>query len=124
MNQDNRHHEIRSPSMQSSNEPTQSNIVIQNLEAVPGLSGGRDVDQRQQNPCNDLQNEDRQRGAAEDIKPACRFPRDLVFGNVTDGCAKLQPQIEPRAYFFNQAHGLLPPNLIATGWPGVGSSPA
>src|SRR5271170_7436543 len=58
VDQDDCNHEIRAPPMQSPNEPAERNGVVENLQAVPGFSGGRHVDERQQNSGNDLQNED------------------------------------------------------------------
>ena len=66
-----RHHEIRAPAMQGANEPAQRDVVIQRLKAVPRLPRRRHVDQRQQNSGDQLQEEDRQRSAAEHIQPAC-----------------------------------------------------
>ena len=43
-------HEVRSPAVQGANEPAERDLVIQRLQAVPRLAGGRHIDQRQQNP--------------------------------------------------------------------------
>ena len=51
-------------------------VVIESLQTVPRLARGGYVDQRQKNSCNNLQQEDSQRGAAENIKPTCGVARD------------------------------------------------
>ena len=71
VDQDNGDHEVRAPAMQGSNEPPERDVVIENLQAVPGLSRGGHVDQRKQNSGDDLKQENGERGAAEDVKPAC-----------------------------------------------------
>ena len=59
MDQYNRDHEIRTPAVQGSYEPAQSDSVIEGLKAAPGLSRGRHVDQRQQYARNKLEHEAR-----------------------------------------------------------------
>ena len=54
VDQDNGDHEIRTPAMQRPNEPSERDAVIESLQAVPGLSRGRHIDQRQQNSGDDL----------------------------------------------------------------------
>ena len=51
--------------MKSSDEPAKSNAVVQNLEAVPRVSSGRDVDESQKDSGYDLQNEDCERRTTE-----------------------------------------------------------
>src|SRR6266478_2313553 len=123
MDQNNRNHEIRTPSVQGSNEPTQRNRVIESLEAVPCLSCRRHIDQRQQYAGNDLEHETRQRGAAEHIEPARGLTRNWMLGRLANRSAKLQPQIEPLAQFLDQAH-VVSPCFVFAARPGVGISPA
>src|SRR5262249_15870580 len=54
VNQNDGHHEIRTPSMQGSDEPAESHLVVQSLKTVPRFSRRRYVNQREENSCNDL----------------------------------------------------------------------
>ena len=78
VDQDNGDHEIRTPAMQGPNEPSERDAVIESLQAVPGLSRGRHVNQRKKNSGDDLKKENGERGAAEDVKPTCGITRDRV----------------------------------------------
>src|SRR6266478_2735657 len=55
VNKDNRHHKIRTPSVQSADEPPECYFMVQNLETAPRLAGRWDVDQSQENPGHQLQ---------------------------------------------------------------------
>ena len=81
--------------MQGPDEPPQSDLVIESLQAVPRFSRGGDIYQRQKNPCDNLKQEHGQCGAAEDIKPACGITRDAVPGRFPDRFTNLQALIEP-----------------------------
>ena len=101
--------------MQGSYEPTQGNAVIEGLQAVPRLSGGRHIDQRKQYACDKLEHETGERGAAENIKPACSIPGNGMHGCFANRRSELQAQIEPVPDFLDQAHVGLSPALFATG---------
>ena len=47
VDQDDGHHEIRAPAVQGSNEPSQGDVVIEDLQAVPGFPRGRHIDESQ-----------------------------------------------------------------------------
>src|SRR3982074_1192339 len=115
MDQDNRNHEIRAPSVQGAYEPTQRNAVIEGLETVPRLSCRRHVDQREQYAGDNLKHETGERGAAENIEPACGLPPNWVRGCLANRGSGRQPQIEPVTDFLDQAHVVFPPALCATG---------
>ena len=123
MDQDDGDHEVRTPAMQGPNEPPESDAVIENLQAVPGLSRGRHVNQRKQNAGDDLKQENGERGAAEDVKPARGITRDRVPGRFANRRAKLEALVEPGADSSDQAHGGLTPLIFAVGLPVVGISP-
>src|SRR5258708_36713466 len=109
MDQDNRDHEIRAPAVQGSNEPTKRDAGIEGLEAVPRLSGRRHIDQRKQYAGDNLQHKTRERGAAEDIEPACRLARNRALGSFADRRAQLQPESEPPAEVLDPAYGVFFP---------------
>src|SRR5260370_105963 len=69
VNQNDRHHEVRTPPVQRADEPAQRDVVIQHLQAVPRFGRGRNVNDRQQNPGDHLQHENHHRRAADNIEP-------------------------------------------------------
>ncbi len=81
--------------MNSAQKPSQGDAVIQILQAVPSLAGRRHIDQRQHDPGEYLQDENRQRGAAEDIPPASRLPGHPMRRRVADRPSDLQALIKP-----------------------------
>ena len=81
--------------------------MIEVLQAVPGLGGGRYVDEREHDAGEDLEDEDRERRAAEDVPPACRPRRHLVFRHVTDRASDLQPLVEPSPDFLEHSSPLV-----------------
>src|ERR1700740_2586720 len=115
MDQHNCDHEIRAPSVQRSYEPTQSNAMVESLQAVPRLSRGGYIDQRKQNACHKLEHETYERRAPENVEPASVFTGSGVLGRFANRRSKLQTQIEPIAHFLDQAHVGSPPALFATG---------
>jgi hypothetical protein len=66
VDQDNANHEIRAPAVQGPDEPPQSDLVIESLQAIPRFSRRGDVYQRQKNPCDNLKHEHGQCGAPKD----------------------------------------------------------
>ena len=123
VNQDDGDHEVRAPSVQRADEPAESHVVVQSLEAAPRLAGRGNVDECQKNSGDELQQEDRQRGAAEDVKPTCRIPRHGMLCDLANRSRELQTPVEPFPDLGNQAHGGFFPTSAALA-PGVGSSPA
>ena len=127
VDQDDRDHEIRAPAVQSANEPAERDLVIENLQAVPCFSRGGHIKEREQNAGDKLEHEHRERGAAENVSPACGLARDRVLHGLPDRRGKLQARIEPVAHFLDQAHGGFPAEMLirlAVGAPVVGISPA
>src|SRR5262249_7171114 len=123
VNENNRHHEVRAPSVQRADEPTESHVVVQGLKTAPRLAGRRDVNQRQKNSRHELQDEYSEGGATENIKPTCRVSRHWMFSGLADGCCELQAPIKPFSNLCHPAHGGFFPERAALN-PGVGSSPA
>jgi hypothetical protein len=97
VNQDDGDHEIRAPSVERADVPAERDTVIQRLQAVPCLSGGRHVDQSEQDASDDLQDEDRESSAAKNIEPAGGLARNNMLGGLTDGGGELQALVEPFA---------------------------
>ncbi len=87
--------------MQGPYEPTERDTVIERLQTVPCLSRRRHIDQRKQYARDNLEHQNGERGAAENIEPARGLPRNLVEGHLTNGCAELQSQIEPIGGFLD-----------------------
>jgi len=103
VDEDHGHHEIRSPSVHGAQEPAERDAMIEVLQAVPGLGGGRNVDDREHDAGEDLEHEDRERRAAEDVPPACRPGGHLVFRHITDRASDLEPLVEPVPDFLDHA---------------------
>ncbi len=114
VDEDDGDHEVRSPAVQRAQKPAERNLVIQNVEAVPRFARRRNVNQRQQNAGKDLQKEQREGGAAEDIPPACRVARHRVQSRFLHRPFKLQAQLEP---VVDAACGLLQPLHEQSPWP-------
>lgn len=99
--------------------------MVQSLKTVPRLTGRGDVDQRKENSRHDLQDKYGERGATEDVPPACRVSRHWVFRGLANRSCELQAPIKPFSDLRNQAaHGGFFPKREAVGEPGVGNSPA
>jgi len=67
--------------------------VIESLQAVPSLSGGRHVNQRKKNAGDDLKEENCERGTTEDVKPARCITGNRMFGRFSNGRAKLEQRL-------------------------------
>src|SRR5260370_24055047 len=104
MDEDNCHHEVRAPSMHCADEPAQSHIVIQSLQAAPCLACRWDVDEGQQNSGDELEKKDGERRAAKYVEPARRVARHWMFGNFANGIRELQATIKPFADLSDHAH--------------------
>src|SRR5262249_24462966 len=111
------------PSMEGTDEPAKSHVVVQRLEAAPGFSSRGNVNQGEQNSGNQLQKEHNERGAAEYVPPACRVSRNGMFRGLTYGNSDLQAVLEPFSDQPDHAHDGFLVERDASG-PGVGSSPA
>src|ERR1044072_6911278 len=109
--------------MQGSNEPSERDAVIERLQAVPGFSGGRHVNQRKKNAGDHLKHENGERRPTEDVKPTRGIPGYMVFGRFANCRAELETRVEPGTVSSDQTHGALPPGLFAVGLPVVGISP-
>ncbi len=123
VNEDNGHHEVRAPSVQCADEPPQSHVVIQILQTVPRLAGGRDINECQHDSGDELQKEHDEGGASKHIPPTGRVLRHGMLGNFTDGRGKLQSPVKPLPDLSDQAHRGFFPRRAALA-PGVGNSPA
>ncbi len=109
--------------MERANEPAESDVVVERLQTAPRFRSRRNIDEGEKNSGDDLQDEDSQRGTAEDIKPAGGVARDGMVRGFTNGRSQLQPPVEPFSDPGNQAHGGFFPRRAAVA-PGVKSSPA
>ncbi len=118
-------HEVGAPAVERANVPAEGDGVIEGLQAVPGFSGGGNVDEGEQDAGDDLQNEDGKGGAAENVEPAGGLARYGMLDGFANGFRELQTLVEPVGNVLDQAHGDFPEILTsAVGLPGVGNSPA
>ena len=95
-------HEVRAPAVHGAQEPAERLLVVEGLQAVPGLVGRRHVDEREADAGDDLEHEERQRGAAEDVPPARRAARHAdasaaVADRRAPSCSRcVEPVARPR----------------------------
>src|SRR5262249_26061009 len=88
-------HEIRAPAVQGANEPSQRDLVVESLQAAPGLSRRGHVDQGQENPGHNLKKEYREGCAAENIPPTRGLARHRMLHHLPDWPPELKALIEP-----------------------------
>src|SRR5579863_1478095 len=112
--------------MESSNKPTELNPVVENLKAVPSLTGGWYINERQQNAGKDLKNKDNRGGASENVEPTGGIPRNGMFCGLTHSLSNLETRIQPLTDLSDQPHRRA--SRVTSSdrvfWPGVGISPA
>ena len=124
VNQHDGHHEVGAPAVKSADIPAGCNRMIDRLQAVPSFASGGNVDDREKNAGDNLQDENGERRAAEDVEPARGVSRHGMLGGLAHGGRDLQARFEPVADFSDQVHGSFPMWIKALGLPGVGNSPA
>ena len=90
--------------MHCADKPAESYIVVQRLQAAPRLPSRGNVDERQENSGDELQQEDRQRRAAEYVEPTCRVSRHWMLRSFANGSRQLQAMVEPLSDLCDQAH--------------------
>src|SRR5580692_3895597 len=101
--------------------------MVENLQTIPGFSRRGHIEEGEENASDNLKPERCERGAAKDVSPACRFPRDWVLHRLPDRRRQLKALIEPVTHFWDHAHGGFPRDMFirfATGAPVVGILPA
>jgi hypothetical protein len=105
VNQHDGNHEVRSPAVHRAEEPAKCQLVIQNVQAIPCLSGGGHVDQRKQDTRHNLKHEQDKGGTPKDIPPTGCLIGDGVESHLFDGLAELQTVIKPGVQSLQPAHG-------------------
>ena len=73
-----RDHEVGAPPVHRAQKPAERLLGVEDARGSVGLVGRRHVDERQADPGHDLQHEERERAAAEDVPPARRAARHAV----------------------------------------------
>src|SRR5260370_8849985 len=91
MNENNRHHEVRAPSMQRADEPAESHVVVESLQTAPRLASRWNVNQGKQNSCDELQKEHDKSRAAEDVPPTRRVARYAMLRHLANTSHNLPP---------------------------------
>src|SRR5262249_37770167 len=87
-------HRIRAPEMQRAQEPAERSLEVQIEQALIRAVGRGDVDERETDARRDLQHEQRERRAAEDVPPARRAARHRVVGAGPHRAAEASPPLE------------------------------
>ncbi len=82
--------------MDAAQEPSQVLLLIQILQAGPGFVGGGNVYKGQAGARDDLDDEAKQRGAAEHIEPAAGTGWDMVAGRGFKQLRQVEPIVDPK----------------------------
>src|SRR5216684_14631 len=91
------HHEDRSPIVDRPQKPSQELLVVEVLQAGPGLASRRYVDESEKSPGQDLQNETQKRTAAKDVEPAICTGRDFMAGGGLEQLAYMETFLKPES---------------------------
>ncbi len=122
-------HEVGAPAVHRPQEPAQRLLGVEDEQAPPGLVGRRHVDEREADAGDDLNEEERERAAAEDVQPARRAPGHAMLRGVLQRRSELEAPVEPGEHGADHAHGTPPSHppagrADASTWPSVGIMPA
>src|SRR5262249_47462459 len=98
------HHAIRTPEVYGAEVPAEWGLVVKVLQRLVGLVGCRDIDQRQANAGDDLQHEEDEGGAAEDVPPAGGGTRHRMGDHRLERGASAQALVKPVGYSRDGAH--------------------
>src|SRR5215470_15271434 len=92
--------------MHRTNEPAESDVMVQGLQTAPCFSSRGNTDQRKQNSSHKLQHKYCQRSAAKDVPPAGGISRHGMFGHLANRRRKLKAVVKPVSQFRNNSHVL------------------
>ena len=95
MDEDDGDHEVGAPAVHGAEEPTELDVMVEELEAVPGVACGGGVDEREQDASHDLQEEDDRGCAAEDVPPTGGVGWDFVFGYFDEWGSEAETGFKP-----------------------------
>src|SRR2546426_12769301 len=115
MNKNNCYHKIRAPAVQGSNEPAERNLMIENLQAVPGLARCGYVHGGKKNPGDNLENGHCQCRTAKNVEPACGLPRDRMLLRLSDWAAEVNAEADAVGDVANEAHPRPPGWMLGPG---------
>ena len=99
VDENNGDHEVGTPAVDRAQEPSQRNVVVEELQTLPRIGGRGRVDQCEQDSRNDLQAEENGRAAAEDIPPTRGIDRDRMLGRLDRRFAESEAEFEPIVNF-------------------------
>ena len=90
-----RDHRVGAPEMDRAQEPTERCLVVEIEQALIGAFGRGHVDESQADARRDLQHEERERRAAEDVPPARRAAWHRVIEGRRDRAAQARSFLQP-----------------------------
>src|SRR5882724_8691810 len=90
--------------MKRANKPSKRLLIVEGLEAVPRTIRGWDIDEREADAGDKLQNHHGEAGAAEDVGPTSSVPRHGVLHRLSDGLTQFEAKVEPLTEVLNHAH--------------------
>ena len=84
--------------MDGAQEPAQFLLIVQELKASVGFTGGRDIYQGQQDPGQYLDREAKEGHTPENVKPACAASWDRVAAGRFPYFDEVEPLLEPHRH--------------------------
>src|SRR5689334_4097885 len=90
--------------MKRANKPSKRLLIVEGLEAVPRAIRGRDIDERETDASDKLQNHHCKASATEDVGPTSGVPRHGVFHRLSDGLTQFEAKVEPLTEVLDHAH--------------------
>src|SRR5207302_9585115 len=84
VDKDDRHHEVRPPSVHSADEPAQGDFMVQSLKATPCLACRGHINEGQQNSGHELEKKNDECCTAKHIPPARSVSRYRVLCGFAD----------------------------------------
>src|SRR5216684_4698232 len=90
--------------MKRADKPSKRLLIVEGLEAVPRAVRGRDIDEREADAGDKLQNHHGEAGAAEDVGPTSGIPRHGMLHRLLDGPTQFEAKVEPLAEVLYHAH--------------------
>src|SRR5579884_2342364 len=105
MDDNNCYHKVRSPAVHGAQEPAEYKTMIKQVKAVPGLRRGRNVNNREHDPGDYLEDKNRERRAAKNVPPTRGTFRDHVQRSLFYRPFKLDAPLYPVIELFGPLHG-------------------
>ena len=112
--------------MDGAQEPAQFLLIVQELKASVGFTGGRDINQGQQDPGQYLDREAKEGHTPENVEPAGAAFRDWMAAGRLPDFDEVEPPLEPHRHVNQRAddRSFLSTYSFYVGLAKVGRTPA